>query len=821
MSQDQIVTAMLPQGAAKSTFQMFRCHGRDQVAAQIGSEGWQSFEKPFPSYFYACASLWTGLILDVGANTGFYSLLAVCASADNRVVAFEPDTDIAISLHDNLALNQFSDKVQFSPLALSSKPGRATLYIPPKEHGLIETSSSLEISFKADHSELREVEVDTLDEFLSRSSLQRDPISIIKIDVEGHEMPVLIGAKQTVDAHRPILFVEVLHAADFAQLDAFLEEHSYVDVQLNDSGATVAESGVVYDPAGWNHAFVPREKLGAFLDLKVEALPEDVEGGRLENVALGKPASQSSLSQWSAEGEACNAVSGSLSQAFAFHTATEQSPWWCVDLLEPFAIERLVIHNRQEADFQDRASTLVVEISMDGARWTLVHKGVAFFGGGAVGRPLVLPLAGKLKAQFVRLSLTEWAALHLSQVEVFARTTKTMPAEVIAFQNFQQINRLSALQLGENGWTQDQYALEIDPASELKNSIIGVKVAYAGRFGNFLHQHTHAILFAERTGLKFVQFGPHELFDFSRPIAVSGVELVPSGSALPTGGVILSGVFFNSDPLVPVLSPFHRFAREDEADHSRVALTFLRPLLIPHLSSLDEKPQDELTIHIRSGDIFGTDEQVRFASWYRQPPLSFYQLVVDELVAAGTINKVLLVFEDRRNPCVDALESWLIEKKISVRAQSESLSGDISALLDAPHLVFGFGTFGYSVCRLSENIKTLHYFAPELGGRYAFIPSIARVFCVTDSEGGYFKAGEWGKVSGDGEWANTTEQREMMLTYPRAALTIEHVGGCMVGSAGLAPMSVEATPFKRSLSVLGRLRQKLLSLTAPRQGRSA
>jgi hypothetical protein len=140
----------------------------------------------------------------------------------------------------------------------------------------------------------------------------------------------------------------------------------------------------------------------------------------------------------------------------------------------------------------------------------------------------------------------------------------------------------------------------------------------------------------------------------------------------------------------------------------------------------------------------------------------------------GTILKVLIVYEDDGNPCIALLHRWLLEQGVPVRLQSASLAEDVAALIDAPHLVFGHGTFGYAICRLSTHIKTLHYFEPELGGRYAFIPGIDHVFAVRDDRGDYIKAGVWDNASY--EWRNTPEQRAMMADYPEASLVIEEVG---------------------------------------------
>ncbi len=67
----------------------------------------------------------------------------------------------------------------------------------------------------------------------------------------------------------------------------------------------------------------------------------------LINVAFGKPAKQSSLSEWSTVGEATNAVAEEFLGDFAFHTGRELGPWWQVDLLSVYPIEAIIVHNRR------------------------------------------------------------------------------------------------------------------------------------------------------------------------------------------------------------------------------------------------------------------------------------------------------------------------------------------------------------------------------------------------------------------------------------------------------------------------------------------
>lgn len=490
-------------------------------------------------------------------------------------------------------------------------------------------------------------------------------------------------------------------------------------------------------------------------------------GPALLNVAIGGEASQSSLSPWSLDGEAGKAVSGAIEGDYAFHTDRADRPWWQVDLKGVYPVEAIVVHNRLSG-FQARARTLRVEIAEQADRWILIHAGYAKFGAqGGEGPPLTLPIGGDLQARYVRLSLLETEYLHLSQVEVLARR------DLAALSRYAQQHGLAALDRSTTDFGRP-YGLERAEGGS-DDRIVGLKINQSSRFGNLLVQTTNAIELARRTGLRFVQLASHELLDIAAPVTVDGITILPPGAPLPPDGLFLTGVFFDSTVFAPVLGPLLRCSPADERVHNAIAQRFVRPHILSGLPLPGEAhPLDEVTIHIRSGDLFQPGAAVDQA--YRQPPLAFYTLVVDRLRAAGLIGRVRLIFEDRANPCIDELEAWLGERGIPCRAQSGTLHQDMSALIDAPHLVFGYGTFGYAACRLSRHIRTLHYFAPELGGRYGLVESIGKVYAVSDRQGHYIKALDWGGTE-RGDWKNTPEQRHMMLTYPEAWLQVDELPG--------------------------------------------
>ena len=134
------------------------------------------------------------------------------------------------------------------------------------------------------------------------------------------------------------------------------------------------------------------------------------------NLALGRPALQSSTSEWSLRpDEAAGAVTGPVSGRYRFHTREEAQPWWMVDLQSPQPVALIRVFNRM--DVAARANGLNVFVSIDGVRWDRVggHEDELPFGG-ADGNPLVV--AVDRVAKFVLLRLPGVESLHLDQVQV-------------------------------------------------------------------------------------------------------------------------------------------------------------------------------------------------------------------------------------------------------------------------------------------------------------------------------------------------------------------------------------------------------------------
>lgn len=252
---NELVTVSLPE--SNTFIKMFTRVESDQIAVALRN-GWHAFEWPMPSVFAAYVGRFPGVVLDVGANTGFYSIVAAAADTRNRVIAFEPFPPVLALLRSTVRLNRCEHRVAIAPIAVSNEVGHADLFVPLQDHGLVETSSTLNGEFKAEHSERVRVEMTTIDAYVDRLTLTN--VTMIKIDVESFEAQVLSGAQQLMNRDRPVIFCEVLPQGDAARIDEIRAQHDYVDVRLHNTEAVIART-VEFDAAGWNHLLVPREQI--------------------------------------------------------------------------------------------------------------------------------------------------------------------------------------------------------------------------------------------------------------------------------------------------------------------------------------------------------------------------------------------------------------------------------------------------------------------------------------------------------------------------------------------------------------------------------
>lgn len=260
---EDLVGFEVPSHEGSQRVRMRRRNGDDQVARAVGEGGIWNFEPPLPPLFVELARLCPGDVVDVGANTGLYSLLAVAANHEVQVHAVEALPAVAALLEENLGLNPvLARRVRVHRVAVSDRQGRAMLYVPPPTGTLVETSASLDRTFKEEIATAIEVETLSLDGLWE--AIGNPLVGLVKVDTEGTEHLALRGATELLDHSRPVMVCEVLPRGAMTELTKLLKESGYVDVHLRSDGLFVGRA-VEFDPDAWNHAFVPREKMGTLV----------------------------------------------------------------------------------------------------------------------------------------------------------------------------------------------------------------------------------------------------------------------------------------------------------------------------------------------------------------------------------------------------------------------------------------------------------------------------------------------------------------------------------------------------------------------------
>jgi FkbM family methyltransferase len=172
------------------------CEGEATVFAQILSPG--------------------HVAVEVGANIGSHTVhLAKLVGPSGTVLAFEPQRIIFTVLCANVALNELFN---VRPIHAAVGSARGTIRVPVLNPGAQQNFGGLSLPGRAQG---EPVPVVTLDHYPLPS------LRLLKIDVEGMESEVLLGARETIAKHRPIIYAENDRRENSPRLIRLLEEYGY------------------------------------------------------------------------------------------------------------------------------------------------------------------------------------------------------------------------------------------------------------------------------------------------------------------------------------------------------------------------------------------------------------------------------------------------------------------------------------------------------------------------------------------------------------------------------------------------------------------
>lgn len=200
------------------------------------------------------------VVVDCGANIGSHTCsIARWIGPTGRVVAVEPVPSAAARLEQNCRLNGLENVVVVRG-AVSDLQRTAELFVPEGDA----SRATLHPFWATAAAEASVVRTEPLDDLLARLDARRP--RLIKLDIEGHELPALRGAARTLARERPLLFFE------FSEAHAAAAGYSWSDLW----DLVVAEHGYRLSPVA-----PPRDKVTDRSDHPafsfIAAIPRELE----------------------------------------------------------------------------------------------------------------------------------------------------------------------------------------------------------------------------------------------------------------------------------------------------------------------------------------------------------------------------------------------------------------------------------------------------------------------------------------------------------------------------------------------------------------
>lgn len=189
-------------------------------------EGYQNFE--YTDIFIKLIKK-INVFYDIGANIGYYSLLAEIKNNNIKVVAFEPANGPLFYFRENIKINKLKN-IKVESLALSDKEGEIIFYeVRNKkytylEHNLAGEGNSGSKTIGRNFVPIS-VKTNTLDKYVE--NVKEVSIDLIKMDTEGTEHFILENSDNVLRLMKPIIICETLFNTIELELEKLMLSYGY------------------------------------------------------------------------------------------------------------------------------------------------------------------------------------------------------------------------------------------------------------------------------------------------------------------------------------------------------------------------------------------------------------------------------------------------------------------------------------------------------------------------------------------------------------------------------------------------------------------
>jgi len=193
-----VVKIILPHN---EKFKLFS-KGDDFIPSQVYWKGYEGYEYSIIPFYYLSTK--SNVIIDIGANIGYYSLVAATANINSKIYAFEPVDRIVNRFNKQIEINNFNN-IKVEKLVVGDTNDKISFYIP--KGNSMALASSTKKGWVRDTEEVR-VNSITLDNYSNEKNIGK--IDLIKMDCEFHELEVLRGMKNILEKDKPLILMEIL-----------------------------------------------------------------------------------------------------------------------------------------------------------------------------------------------------------------------------------------------------------------------------------------------------------------------------------------------------------------------------------------------------------------------------------------------------------------------------------------------------------------------------------------------------------------------------------------------------------------------------------
>lgn len=224
------------------------------------------------------------VVFDVGANFGYYSLLAGQFTDKNKakIVAFEANADIIPYIQKSVSINWLNEQVTVENLAVADVERELTLNVLENYTGssslqtIDELSKYMHNKMKLKISKSKKVKSVTIDKYCKRNNIQE--INLIKMDIEGYEEKAYRGMADIIRMSKNItLFIEFTK-------DGYDEPEKFYNQMLKDFGYvyTIDQGGALVKQTDTGYASI----IGDADDWVMPVFSKNPQLDKLKNIAI-------------------------------------------------------------------------------------------------------------------------------------------------------------------------------------------------------------------------------------------------------------------------------------------------------------------------------------------------------------------------------------------------------------------------------------------------------------------------------------------------------------------------------------------------------